>query len=163
MILPFAASNHRISGGNGSRYCADRRVFRRLTISARGHLAASGAVMGCRAARSSWRKEPPGQSSIPGAEPLGPPRGFLPPRPRFGRRAAMKILMGSDVVVPATEFGQLAAQIVAVGDGDAVEFLLERAEEQLDTSVLPRAVQFDSAGVGYRAMPVARIVRETKQ
>jgi hypothetical protein len=29
------------------------------------------------------------------------------------------MLMGPDVVVPAAEFDQLAAQVVAVGDGDA--------------------------------------------
>ena len=70
---------------------ADRQVFRRWTISTRGHLAASGGVMECRAAGSSWREKPPRQSPFPRIEPFGSARGFLPLRPRLGRRAALKM------------------------------------------------------------------------
>lgn len=119
MTRPLAASKRRLSGRNGSRHRARGRISRRWTTLSRGHLAASGFAMGWCATCSSWRKEPSGQSPVPSVEPLGLPGRFPVARPRFGWRVAVKMLMGPDVVVPAAEFDQLAAQVVAVGDGDA--------------------------------------------
>lgn len=51
------------------------------------------------------------------------------------------MLMGAGVVVPGPEFHQFDAQVVTVGKDDAVQLLLERTEESLDTSVLLGAMQ----------------------
>lgn len=56
----------------------------------------------------------------------------------------MKMLVRSNVVVPAAERDQLAMQVVVVSDADAVELLFERAKEPLDPSVLPRTMQIDT-------------------
>jgi len=48
----------------------------------------------------------------------------------------MQMLMRANVVVPSAELGQLAAQIVRVGDGDAIQLLFEGAEEVFDPAAL---------------------------
>jgi len=47
------------------------------------------------------------------------------------------------MVVPGAEFDELAREIVASCDGDAVESRLERAEQALDAAVLPRTAWLD--------------------
>ena len=84
------------------------------------------------------------QQAIPRLEPQVSPR--TPPVdvdavPHLGWCTALKVLVRSDVVVPTLEDGQGNVQRSAVGDGPRIQLALERAEESLDTTVLPGAVQ----------------------
>lgn len=73
------------------------------------------------------------------------------------------MLMGPDVVVPGSEFDQFDAQVVNIGKDDAVQLLLERAENR---SIRPFC-QGQCRAVVCRRMPssfrAAFIARELKQ
>ncbi len=71
-----------------------------------------------------WGKEPAGQSPIPTTEVHRRAGRFRLAGPGFCLRATVQMLMRSCVVVPATKRRELGAQVVAIGDRDAIELLL---------------------------------------
>lgn len=74
------------------------------------------------------RKHPSDQSPVPCTESPRPAADFAVPVPNFRRRSSAQVLMRPRMVVPAAKRDQLGAQLVAIGDRDAIELLLERAE-----------------------------------
>ena len=67
--------------------------------------------------------------------------------------------MRTDLVIPDLELAKRSGQFGGVGDGPAVERLLQRAEEPFDSAVLPRAA--DLAALMFNPS-MARAVRKSR-
>ena len=79
---------------------------------------------------------------FPAAEPALAPTGRredIDSRPDFGRRAAVEMLMGPEVIVEAARVGQGLIQRPSVFDGVQEEQPLHRTDETFDAAVLPGA------------------------
>ena len=86
------------------------------------------------------------QQAVPGFEPNAAYDGAPPgveAAPGFHGCHALQVLVRPHVVVPGDELDQRGVEAGAVRHDPAVELLLQRAEETLDATILPRAVALD--------------------
>lgn len=83
------------------------------------------------------RAIPSDQPSLPHTHQLHDPRRLSASIPHFRRCPAPQVLMRPGVVVPEAELDELPTHIVPVHDAYAIQLPFQRAEQSLDTSVLP--------------------------